>query len=204
LPVLHVILHCSFPSTYPVDMMRWDFQRNSYRFAMASLQIPEWCESSWQSLLEACWEVSPSARPHLRDLVRLVMMLWWPGASSAGILIRVLTLSFCRGHTVPCCRRSNWRQFCRWHEQILPPVTRPLRTMRNPCGTVPQHGPLSASLSCFACLSACFCCRGLPEMLAASKPLIDRFMPPLLRSAYSGRSVACHGCCVVCSQMFCG
>ena len=39
--------------------------------AVPPLQIPEWCESSWQSLLEACWEVSPSARPHLRDLVRL-------------------------------------------------------------------------------------------------------------------------------------
>ena len=44
--------------------------------AVAPLQIPEWCESSWQSLLEACWEVSPSARPHLRDLVRLDMCLF--------------------------------------------------------------------------------------------------------------------------------
>lgn len=55
-----------------------DFQHIKAGFLAAcalALQIPEWCESSWQSLLEACWEVSPSARPHLRDLVRFPIHL---------------------------------------------------------------------------------------------------------------------------------
>ena len=32
------------------------------------LQVPEWTEPSWASLMEACWEVNPASRPNLRDL----------------------------------------------------------------------------------------------------------------------------------------
>ena len=32
------------------------------------MQVPAWCEPEWRGLMEACWEVSPAARPSFRQL----------------------------------------------------------------------------------------------------------------------------------------
>lgn len=32
------------------------------------VQVPAWCEPEWRGLMEACWEVSPAARPSFRQL----------------------------------------------------------------------------------------------------------------------------------------
>ena len=34
------------------------------------VQVPEWCEEEWRSLMEACWVVNPAARPSMRDICR--------------------------------------------------------------------------------------------------------------------------------------
>ncbi len=34
------------------------------------LQIPEWAEPAWVNLMERCWEVSPAARPAMREVAQ--------------------------------------------------------------------------------------------------------------------------------------
>ena len=43
-------------------------QNAATRPARWGAQVPAWCEPEWRGLMEACWEVSPAARPSFRQL----------------------------------------------------------------------------------------------------------------------------------------
>jgi len=32
------------------------------------LQVPDWCEEEWRSLMEVCWVVNPAMRPNLLQI----------------------------------------------------------------------------------------------------------------------------------------
>lgn len=33
------------------------------------LQVPDWCEEEWRSLMEVCWVVNPAMRPNLLQIM---------------------------------------------------------------------------------------------------------------------------------------
>ena len=33
------------------------------------MQVPDWCEEEWRSLMEVCWVVNPAMRPNLLQIM---------------------------------------------------------------------------------------------------------------------------------------